>query len=68
MLAIAIVARNATLSIADIAAFCETRLAAPAQPRRIAMVDSIPRAPTGKILKGDLLRMFEVMDRDHRTA
>jgi long-chain acyl-CoA synthetase len=68
VLAIAVVARNATLSIADIAAFCETRLAAPAQPRRIAMVDSIPRAPTGKILKGDLLRMFEVMDRDHRTA
>jgi long-chain acyl-CoA synthetase len=68
VVAVAIVARDPSLSVSDVAAFCETNLAIAAQPRRIVLVDTIPRAATGKTLKGDLRRMLEMTNRDHRTA
>jgi acyl-CoA synthetase (AMP-forming)/AMP-acid ligase II len=68
VVAVAVVARDASLSMSDVAAFCEANLETAAQPRRIAVVDAIPRAATGKTLKGDLRRMLEVTGRDDRTA
>lgn len=68
VVAVAIVARDSSLSILDVTAFCETRLETAAQPRRIVLVDAIPRATTGKTLRGDLRRMLERTDRAHRTA
>jgi acyl-CoA synthetase (AMP-forming)/AMP-acid ligase II len=68
VVAVAIVARDSSLSVPDIAAFCDTHLATAAQPRRIALVDAIPRATTGKALREDLRRMLENTDHAHRTA
>lgn len=68
VVAVAVVARDSSLSMSDVAAFCEANLETAAQPRRIALVDAIPRAATGKTLKGDLRRMLEVTGRDDRTA
>ncbi|HYW14117.1 MAG TPA: hypothetical protein VE871_19285, partial [Longimicrobium sp.] len=36
---------------AEIEAFCRARMAAYKVPRRIELVDAIPKSPTGKILK-----------------
>jgi long-chain acyl-CoA synthetase len=35
----------------EIEAFCRVRMAAYKVPRRIDLVDAIPKSPTGKILK-----------------
>lgn len=62
--AAAVVARNASLSVRDIAELCARRLESVALPQRIIFVDVIPRAETGKVLKGELRRVFEKRDDD----
>jgi long-chain acyl-CoA synthetase len=57
--AAAVVAADASLSPTDIAAICAEYLEPAAQPQRIAMVAAIPRAESGKVLKGELRRMLE---------
>lgn len=57
MIAIAVVARHADFAADDVAAFCAQNLDATAQPHRIAMVKAIPRAESGKVLKGDVQRL-----------
>jgi long-chain acyl-CoA synthetase len=59
-IAAVIVAANPSLSAAEIAATCAAHLEPAAQPQHILLVDAIPRAESGKILKGELRRLFEV--------
>lgn len=42
---------GASVTVDQIEAFCRERMAAYKVPRRIELVDAIPRSPTGKILK-----------------
>lgn len=42
---------GALVAAAEVEAFCRERMAAYKVPRRIEMVDAVPRSPTGKILK-----------------
>jgi len=42
---------GASVTAGEIDAFCRERMAAYKVPRRIALVDAIPKSPTGKILK-----------------
>jgi long-chain acyl-CoA synthetase len=57
--AAAIVARDTGLELREIAAFCAQRLEAAAQPQQLMLLDAIPRAETGKVLKGELRKLFE---------
>jgi len=42
---------GATATAGDVEAFCRERMAAYKVPRRVELVDAIPKSPTGKILK-----------------
>jgi acyl-CoA synthetase (AMP-forming)/AMP-acid ligase II len=53
-----IVPRGAALAPRDVFAFCASRLEAAAQPRHVVLVDRIPRAETGKVLKGELRQLL----------
>jgi acyl-CoA synthetase (AMP-forming)/AMP-acid ligase II len=57
--AAAIVARWTGLELREIAEYCAQRLEAAAQPQQLMLLDAIPRAETGKVLKGELRRLFE---------
>jgi len=56
--AAAIVSRTG-LELREISDFCAQRLEAAARPQRLILIDQIPRAETGKVLKGELHRLFE---------
>ncbi|UYN97241.1 MAG: acyl--CoA ligase [Enhydrobacter sp.] len=60
--AVAVVGHDRDLTAEEVAAFCADHLDAAAQPQRIAMVDAIPRAESGKVLKGDVQRLFQSGD------
>jgi fatty-acyl-CoA synthase/long-chain acyl-CoA synthetase len=45
-----------------IEAYCRERLAAYKCPRRIAVVDALPRNPSGKVLKTDLRKAYAALD------
>ncbi|MGQ0838969.1 long-chain-fatty-acid--CoA ligase [Actinokineospora sp.] len=53
---VAVVARkpDTDLSAEDVIAFCKERMAAYKYPREVRFVPSLPKGPTGKILKSDL--------------
>jgi len=46
-----------SLTAADAIAYCKQRLAAYKYPREVRFVDSLPKGPTGKILKAELRAM-----------
>lgn len=56
-IAVAAVGREPDLTAEEIAAFCTQNLDVAAQPHRIAIVESIPRAESGKALKGEIQRL-----------
>jgi long-chain acyl-CoA synthetase len=47
---------GARTNAADLTAYCRDRLAAFKYPRRMTVVDTLPRSATGKVLKGELAR------------
>jgi long-chain acyl-CoA synthetase len=49
-----IVSRDPKLTAADVIAYCKERLAAYKYPRIVAFAESLPKGPTGKILKREL--------------
>src|SRR5262245_40067836 len=49
-----IVSRDARLRAEDVIAYCKERLAAYKYPRVVAFVETLPKGPTGKILKREL--------------
>jgi long-chain acyl-CoA synthetase len=52
--AVVVIAPDATLSAPDLIAWCKERLAAYKYPRIVEFADSLPKGPTGKILKREL--------------
>lgn len=49
---------GASFDTDEVLAFCRDRLAGFQRPRRIEVVDSLPRNPSGKVLKADLRQRF----------
>ena len=49
-----VVSRDPKLGAADVIAFCKQRLAAYKYPRIVEFAESLPKGPTGKILKREL--------------
>jgi long-chain acyl-CoA synthetase len=49
-----VVSRDPKLGPADVIAFCKERLAAYKYPRIVELAESLPKGPTGKILKREL--------------
>ena len=45
---------DADALVGELAQYCRERLAGFKQPRRIDVVDSLPRTPTGKLRKHEL--------------
>lgn len=58
VLAFVKVAKDCTLTEADLSAFVKDRLAPYKRPTRIVVAQDLPAAPTGKILKAKLLSTF----------
>jgi acyl-CoA synthetase (AMP-forming)/AMP-acid ligase II len=54
-------APGAAVSEAELAQFLEPRLAPYKRPARIVILDQLPAAPTGKILKAQLRKMAEAL-------
>lgn len=55
-----IVARDGSdIDVAGIAAFCDGRLTGYKVPKRLTLVESLPRNANGKVLKGELRRMAQ---------
>ena len=52
--AVIALASGASLSEDEVIAFCKERLAAYKYPRRVEILDALPKGPTGKILKREL--------------
>jgi acyl-CoA synthetase (AMP-forming)/AMP-acid ligase II len=52
-----------TVTIDELRAFCTRRLARYKQPARLAIVDALPRNPSGKVLKRVLREEFESLER-----
>ncbi|MFF9203997.1 long-chain fatty acid--CoA ligase [Streptomyces sp. NPDC014986] len=48
---------GATLTAADVAAFCAGRLARFKVPKYVTLIDELPRTPSGKVLKRQLRRI-----------
>ncbi len=48
--------------------YCRRRLADYKVPRSVIFVDEIPKSPLGKILRKDLLRIYETLQSDQRRA
>jgi len=55
---IAVVRRDSELTVDSVASFCAENLDAASQPHIIALVETIPRAESGKVLKGDVQRLL----------
>jgi fatty-acyl-CoA synthase len=49
--AVIVLAENATLDLPSLAAHCRSRLAGFKVPRELVLRDSLPRNPSGKVLK-----------------
>ncbi len=49
-----VVKQGATLTPEDVEAHCRTQLAAYKRPKRVLLVDALPKNPSGKILKREL--------------
>src|SRR5438309_10933126 len=49
---------GATANADELIAHCRDRLAAFKYPRRVTVLDALPRAATGKILKSGLMRLL----------
>ncbi|MBM1143022.1 AMP-binding protein [Alcanivorax sp. ZXX171] len=49
---------EAGITADDVRTFCESRIAGYKKPRDVRFVDTIPRNPSGKILKNDLREQF----------
>ena len=49
---------GATANVDELIAHCRDRLAAFKYPRRVTVLDALPRAATGKILKSGLMRLL----------
>ncbi len=58
VVAVAAVGADSALDAGDIADYCAKNLETAAQPHRIAIVTTIPRAESGKVLKGELQRLI----------
>jgi acyl-CoA synthetase (AMP-forming)/AMP-acid ligase II len=56
--AVAVLARGATASPEELAAFCAERMARHKRPRRIEIVEAVPRTAAGKILRKALKERF----------
>jgi fatty-acyl-CoA synthase len=55
----AVVVRDgASVAVDDLRAHCRGRLAAFKAPKRVILVDSLPKNPSGKILKRELRERF----------
>ncbi len=52
--AVVVIAPDAVLSAPDLIAWCKERLAAYKYPRIVEFAESLPKGPTGKILKREL--------------
>ncbi|MBI4575395.1 MAG: long-chain fatty acid--CoA ligase, partial [Planctomycetes bacterium] len=46
---------------AALATFCRERLADYKCPRRVVLVDSLPKTATGKVRKGEVVRLYGVV-------
>jgi acyl-CoA synthetase (AMP-forming)/AMP-acid ligase II len=53
-----VVAADPKLSVASVLGFCDGRLARFKQPRGAALIDELPRNPSGKVLKNRLRERF----------
>ncbi len=58
VVAAVVLARNANVSADNIQEACKRRLARFEVPKTIHFVDSLPKNPTGKIMKRDLINLF----------
>jgi long-chain acyl-CoA synthetase len=59
-IAVAFVPRSgARLAVEDLVGFCRERLAGYKCPRLVRQVESLPRNPSGKVLKRELRRLFD---------
>lgn len=56
--AVVVLAPGATLTLAELRAFLGGRIASQKQPRRLETVSTLPRNPTGKVLKHVLRSQF----------
>jgi long-chain acyl-CoA synthetase len=54
VVAVVVLREGEALSAEDVIAYCKERLAAYKYPREVRFVDSIPKGPTGKVLKAEL--------------
>ncbi|MBB4660441.1 long-chain-fatty-acid--CoA ligase [Conexibacter arvalis] len=54
VVAVVVARDDAALTEEDVTAFMADRLARYKQPRRIVLVDELPRSPSGKVVKGEL--------------
>ena len=54
MKAVVALAPGRSASVEELIAFCKERLAAYKYPRLVEIRDSLPKGPTGKILKREL--------------
>ena len=57
--AVVVLADDATLDLSDVADHCRPRLAAFKVPKQLIIRDSLPRNPSGKVLKRVLHAEFE---------
>jgi fatty-acyl-CoA synthase len=56
--AVAVLARGATASADELAAFCAERIARHKRPRRIVIADAVPRTAAGKIQRKALKERY----------
>jgi 4-hydroxybenzoate-CoA ligase len=54
VVAVVVLREGEALAAEDVIAYCKERLAAYKYPREVRFVDSIPKGPTGKVLKAEL--------------
>jgi long-chain acyl-CoA synthetase len=57
--AAAVVRTDSRLDQATLAAWCSERLVHYQQPKAIAFVDSLPRNSMGKVLRRELIKLFD---------
>ncbi|WP_439533144.1 AMP-binding protein [Polymorphobacter sp.] len=58
LLTVAVTRGGATLTAADVTAFCEGKVAAFKMPRALELIDALPRNANGKVLKNVLRQRF----------
>ena len=60
IMACVVLAPDASTDAAELAAYTEEKLAAYKYPRRVEIVESLPLGPSGKVLKRELVKQYEV--------